>query len=163
LSTAVKIRAAEPADLQLIFSMIVELAEYVHAPDQVVGNPELLRQGLFGRRPYAEAVLAELDGGAAGFALFFHTFSTWECRPGIWLEDLYVPLRHRGSGVGRALLAQVARVAVQRGCPRLEWTALHWNARALGFYERLGARRMSDLLLHRLEGEALARVAENVG
>jgi GNAT superfamily N-acetyltransferase len=159
----IRIRDADPGDLQLMFSMIVELAEYERSADEVVGNPELLGEALFGPRPYAEAVIAELDGDPVGYALFHYTFSTWECRPGIWLEDLYVPPRHRRSGVGQALLAHIAGVAVERRCPRLEWTALDWNTPALEFYARLGARRMSEWLVHRLEGESLARVAEKLG
>jgi GNAT superfamily N-acetyltransferase len=151
-----------------IYAFIVELAEYERAPEQVTGTPELLRAALFGApgsagsavsAPSAEAVIAELDGVAAGFALFHGTFSTWECRPGIWLEDLYVPERFRGAGVGRALLERLAALTVERGCARLEWHALDWNEPALGFYDRLGATRLSAWELHRLDGEALRRVA----
>ena len=158
----IRIRDAEPGDVQLIFSMILELATYERSSDQVVGNPTLLGEALFGPRPYAEAVIAEQDGDPVGYALFFHTFSTWECRPGIWLEDLYVPPRHRRSGIGKALLNHVARVAVERGCARLEWTALDWNTPALDFYARLDARQMSAWLLHRLDGEALERAADKL-
>jgi GNAT superfamily N-acetyltransferase len=163
VAPTIRIRDAEPGDVQLIFSMIVELAAYERSADQVVGNPELLGEAMFGRGPHAEAVIAELEDDPVGYALFFHTFSTWECRPGIWLEDLYVPPRHRRSGVGEALLSYVARVAVERNCRRLEWTALDWNTPALRFYEQLGARPMRPWLLHRLDGAALARVAENLG
>ena len=129
-----QIRAAQPADVELIFSLVVELAEYERAPEQVTGTPSCSRDALFGRRPSAEALIAELDGEPVGFALFHGSFSTWECRPGLWLEDLYVPPEHRRAGVGRALLAEVAAIAVARGCARLEWAALDWNTPALDFY-----------------------------
>jgi GNAT superfamily N-acetyltransferase len=159
LASQITIRAAEPTDIDLIFSMIVELAEYERAPEQVTGNAELLARALFGDAPSAEALIAEVDGEPVAFALFHGSFSTWECRPGLWLEDLYVPPRHRGSGVGAALLARVAEIAVERGCARLEWAALDWNAPALGFYEKLGAERLGEWVMHRLDGEALQRVA----
>ncbi len=155
MSSDISIRPAAEADAELIFSLIVELAEYERAPEQVVGTPELLRESLFGQRPAAEAVIAERDGEAVGFALFHSTFSTWECRAGIWLEDLYVPPRHRRGGVGSQLFAHVASVAVQRGCPRLEWTALQWNTPALSFYERVGAEVLDEWKLLRLSGKAL--------
>jgi GNAT superfamily N-acetyltransferase len=156
----VQIRPARPDDVGLIFSLIVELAEYERAPEQVRGTPELLARALFGPEPSAEAVIAELDDREpAGFALFHGTFSTWECRPGIWLEDLYVPARHRRSGVGLALLAAVASIAVERGCARLEWAALDWNEPALDFYARLASRRLDEWVMHRLEGPALERLA----
>ena len=155
----VRIRPASPADVVLIYSFIVELAEYERAPEQVTGTPQLLAESLFGPQPTAEALIAELDGTPAGFAVFHGTFSTWECRPGIWLEDLYVPERFRRAGVGRALLQHLAALTVERGCTRLEWTALDWNTPALAFYERLGATRLSAWELHRLDGEALRHVA----
>ena len=154
-----RIRPAQPSDVDLIFSLITELAEYERAPEQVTGTPELLREALFGERPSAEAVIAELDGQPAGFALFHGTFSTWECRPGLWLEDLYVPPEHRRAGVGGALLAHVAALAVQRGCARLEWAALDWNAPALDFYAKLDAKRLDEWVMHRLDGQALHGVA----
>jgi GNAT superfamily N-acetyltransferase len=159
LSAQLHIRAATPADVELIFALIVQLAEYERAGEQVTGSPELLAAALFGSPPHAEAVIAELDGEAAGFALFYGTFSTWECNPGIWLEDLYVPPERRRAGVGGALLSHLARVAVERGCARLEWAALDWNALALDFYQRLGATRLDEWQLHRLDGARLALVA----
>jgi GNAT superfamily N-acetyltransferase len=153
------IRPARPDDVGLIFSLIVELAEYERAPEQVRGTPELLREALFGSERSAEALVAELDGQPVGFALFHGTFSTWECRPGIWLEDLYVPPAHRRSGVGLALLRAVAFVAVQRNCARLEWTALDWNEPALRFYAKLGSERLDEWVLHRIDGPALAEFA----
>jgi GNAT superfamily N-acetyltransferase len=155
----VRVRAATPDDVPQIYAFIVQLAVYEREPDAVTGTPEMLAEALFGHRPSAEALIAELDGEPAGFAVFHGTFSTWECQPGIWLEDLYVPDRYRKAGVGRALLTDLAALALQRGCPRLEWHALDWNELALGFYQRLGAERMSAWELHRLQGEALVRVA----
>ena len=160
---AIQVRPAEPADVELIFKWICELAEYENARDQVRGTPELLAEALFGTSPTAEALIAELEGRPAGFAGFHATFSTWECRAGIWLEDLYVPPEHRRAGVGRVLLSHLAGLTIQRGCPRLEWAALDWNELALGFYDRLGASRIEEWRLHRLDGEALARVAAGTG
>jgi GNAT superfamily N-acetyltransferase len=159
----VAVRDAEPGDVEMIHSLIVELAEYERAPEQVTGTSQMLAQALFGDHPSAEALIAELDGQPVGFALFHGTFSTWECRAGIWLEDLYVRPHLRRGGVGGALLARVARVAVERGCARLEWHALDWNDPALSFYERLGATRLSEWELHRLTGDQLARVAGSPG
>ena len=159
----VRVREAEPRDVEQIYAFIVELAEYERAPEQVTGTPELLREALFGTAPSAEALMAEIDDQIVGFALFHGTFSTWECRAGIWLEDLYVPPEHRRSGVGGVLLSRVAAVAVTRGCARLEWNALDWNDPALRFYAKLGARRLSDWELHRLDGGALRQVAEGPG
>lgn len=160
----VRIRDARRDDVGLIFGWIVELAEYERARDQVKGTPELLEEALFGERPSAEGLIAETraDAGSwqpAGFAVFHGTFSTWECRPGIWLEDLYVPPAGRRAGVGGALLARLAAITVARGCARLEWAALDWNAPALDFYVKIGAARLDDWKLHRLDGDALARVA----
>jgi GNAT superfamily N-acetyltransferase len=163
LSSEVSIRVATPSDVALIFAWIAELAEYERARDQVTGTPELLETALFGPEPTAEAVIAELDGEPVGFAVFHGTFSTWECRAGIWLEDLYVPPEHRRSGVGGALLGYLAQLTVDRGCARLEWAALDWNTPALDFYEKLGARRLQDWQMHRLEGETLRRVAGGLG
>jgi GNAT superfamily N-acetyltransferase len=155
----IRVRQATPDDVDLIYSLIVELAEYERAPDEVTGTPALLAEWLFGEHPAAEAVIAERDGVTVGFALFHGTFSTWECRPGIWLEDLYVPPEHRRGGVGGILLSHVAAVTVARGCTRLEWNALDWNEPALDFYRRVAATRLSSWELHRLDGEALRRVA----
>jgi len=139
--------------------MIVELAEYEKAPHMVRGDTELLRTALFGERPYAEAVIAEIDGERAGTAVFHYTFSTWECRPGIWLEDLYVRPAYRRHGLGQRLLRHVAKLALDRGCTRYGWVALDWNTPALEFYEKLGASQLSEWVLHRLTDEALATVA----
>ncbi len=158
-SPEVHVRPAIPDDVEQIHAFVVELAEYERAPEQVTGTVKMLREALFGARPSAEALIAESDGEPAGFALFHGTFSTWKCLPGIWLEDLYVPETRRRSGVGVALLTHLAALAVERGCGRLEWTALDWNTPALEFYARLGAQQLDEWRTHRLEGDALARVA----
>jgi GNAT superfamily N-acetyltransferase len=159
LSAGLRIREAEPGDVEVIFSLIVELADYERARDRVIGTPELLSQSLFGEDRVAEAAIAEVHGKTAGFALWFRTFSTWLCRPGLWLEDLYVSPQQRRAGVGRALLSHIARLAVERGYGRVEWSALHWNTPALDFYELVGAEVMHEWRVHRLEGEALNEVA----
>jgi GNAT superfamily N-acetyltransferase len=164
LSALLRIRDARPDDAQLIFGWIVELAEYERAPEQVRGTPELLREALFGAKPTAEAVIAETREGdagwePAGFALFHLTFSTWESRPGIWLEDLYVPPAKRRAGVGGALISHLAKITVKRGYTRLQWAALDWNQLALDFYDKIGATRLHEWKIHRLDGDALARVA----
>jgi GNAT superfamily N-acetyltransferase len=163
LGRSVRIRPAEPSDVELIFSLIVELAEYERARERVVGTSALLSSALFGADPVAEAVIAERDGESVGFALWFRTFSTWLCLPGLWLEDLYVEPEHRRAGVGRALLAHVAGVAADNGYGRVEWSALDWNTPAQEFYARLGAERMKEWEVHRLEGDALARLAAGAG
>ena len=151
-----RIRAAEPADVPVIAHLIRELAIFEKLVDQVVLTDELLRTGLFGPRPYAEAVIAEDGALPIGFALFFHTFSTFLARPGLYLEDLFVLEDHRGRGVGRSLLAHLAHLAVERGCRRLEWSVLNWNQEAIRFYERLGAKPNSEWTVYRLTGEALS-------
>ena len=156
---SVTVRPATPGDVEPIHAFVVELATYERAVEQVTGTVAMLREALFGPHPAAEALIAEVDSQAAGFALFHATFSTWECARGVWLEDLYVAPRHRRSGAGRALLGAVARIAVQRDCRRLEWHALDWNDLALGFYERLGAQRLREWDLHRLSGDALRALA----
>lgn len=150
------IRAAEPSDVPLIADLIRQLAKFEKLEDEVVMTEELLRAGLFGPRPYAETVIAEDDAQPIGFALFFHTFSTFLARPGMYLEDLFVLAEHRGHGVGRALLAHLAQIAIERGCGRLEWAVLNWNQEAIRFYERLGARPNSEWTVYRLTGEALS-------
>ena len=151
-----RIRAAAPGDVPLIADLIRQLAKFEKLEDKVVLTEDLLRTGLFGARPFAETIIAEEDTKPIGFALFFHTFSTFLARPGIYLEDLFVLAEHRGHGVGRALLAHLAHLAVERGCGRLEWAVLNWNQDAIRFYERLGARPNSEWTVYRLAGEALA-------
>lgn len=155
----VAVRPAVEADVDVLYSLIVALAEYEQAPDQVSGTPELLRRWLFGEAPAAEALIADVLGEPAGFALFHGTFSTWECRPGIWLEDLFVRPEHRRFGVGGKLLSHVARITVERGYTRLTWTALDWNEMALSFYRKIGATVLDEWTNHRLSGETLQAVA----
>jgi GNAT superfamily N-acetyltransferase len=150
-----RIRPAEPADVPVVAELIRQLARFEKLEHEVVLTEELLMAGLFGARPYAEALLAEEDGPPIAFALFFHSFSTFLARPGMYLEDLFVLPDHRGRGVGRAVLAHLARLAIERGCGRLEWAVLNWNQEAIRFYERLGARPNSEWTVYRLRGEAL--------
>ncbi|MGD0302625.1 MAG: GNAT family N-acetyltransferase [Bryobacteraceae bacterium] len=150
---------ATERDVPLVFSFIRKLAEYEKLLDQVVATEELLREGLFGPHPAAEVVLAYLDGVPVGFALYFHTFSTFVGRSGIYLEDLFVEPTHRGLGVGKALLAYVANLAVERGCGRYEWSVLNWNTPSINFYKSLGAVPLDDWTRYRLAGDALDRVA----
>ncbi len=152
---ALSIRPAEPADVPVVAGLIRQLARFEKLEHEVVLTEELLKAGLFGTRPYAEAVLAEEEGRPVGFALFFHNFSTFLARPGMYLEDLFVLPGDRGRGVGRALLAHLAQLAVERGCGRLEWAVLNWNREAVRFYERLGARPNSEWTVYRLTGKAL--------
>jgi GNAT superfamily N-acetyltransferase len=158
LTSQVQIRPAGPEDVGTVMSLIRQLAEYERAPGHVHGTEELLSDGLFGPHANAEAVLAEVEDAPVGFALFFHTFSTWEARRGLWLEDLFVLPEHRRAGIGRMLLAHLARIALERGYARFEWTALDWNTPALDFYATLGARVMVQWRTLRLEGEALKRL-----
>jgi GNAT superfamily N-acetyltransferase len=154
-----RLRSATRDDVPVIAELIRGLARFEKLEQEVVMTEELLAAGLFGERPYAEVVLAEDDGRPVGFALFFHNFSTFLGRPGIYLEDLFVVPEHRGGGIGRMLLAHLARLAVERGCGRLEWAVLDWNRDAIKFYERLGARPNSDWTVYRLTGEALTGLA----
>ncbi len=155
----VAIRPATPDDVEQIYELIVALAEYEREPEAVVGTPEMLGRWLFGAQPVAEAVVAEAGGQLAGFALYHLTFSTWECAPGIWLEDLFVRPEQRRHGVGAALLRHVAAITLERGYTRLGWSALDWNEPALSFYEKLGAARLDEWKLHRVSGSALAALA----
>jgi GNAT superfamily N-acetyltransferase len=149
------IRPAEAPDVPVIAELIRGLARFEKLEDEVTMTEERLGENLFGRHRYAETLLAEDAGTAVGFALFFHNFSTFLGLPGIYLEDLFVIPEHRGQGVGRALLKELARVALERGCGRLEWSVLNWNRDAISFYEKLGARPLSDWTVYRLTGEAL--------
>jgi GNAT superfamily N-acetyltransferase len=154
------IRAVGEDDVETLFGLILELAAYEKLSDEVSGDAEVLRRSLFVERT-AEALLAEVEGEAVGYAVVCGTFSTFECRGGIWIEDIYVRPESRGGGVGRALFARVAAIAVERGFPRVEWAALDWNELALGFYDRLGARRMDEWQMLRLDGEALERLGSS--
>jgi GNAT superfamily N-acetyltransferase len=153
------LRGATEPDLPLILQFIKDLADYERLSDSVVASEYILRRSLFGPRPYAECVIARIQGEPAGFALFFHNFSTFLGRPGIYLEDLFVTPRFRGQGVGRALLRHLARLAVERECGRLEWSVLDWNRPAIDFYKSLGALPLDEWTIFRVTGEALNRLA----
>ena len=156
---SVAIRPARREDAPLILAFIKELANYEMLAHEVAATEADLRETLFGDRPTAEVVIADSDGAPVGFALFFHNYSTFLGRPGIYLEDLFVRPEARGKGVGRALLSHLAAEAIARGCGRLEWAVLDWNAGAIGFYEKLGARAMDEWTVYRLAGEPLRRLA----
>ncbi len=161
--TRLEIRPANPADVEQILDFVRRLAEYEKLAHEVVATPERIRRALFGGQRYAECVLAEADGKPAGFALFFHTFSTFLALPGIYLEDLFVLPELRGQGVGKALLKRVAAIAVERGCGRLEWAVLDWNEPAIAFYRSLGSKPMDEWTVHRITDEALASLATATG
>lgn len=158
-----EIRPATEADAELLFDLILELAAYEKLGDAVTGDAEVLRRSLFEEKA-AEALLLETsDGTAVGYAIFFTTFSTFECRSGIWLEDVYVRPEHRRGGIGRAVMEHLAQIAQQRGHVRLEWVALDWNEPALNFYAKLGARRLDDWKILRLEKDGIRALAEAAG
>jgi len=159
----VAIREAVAEDVPGLLGLVRELAEYERLEDQLRASETQLRDGLFGARPAAEALIAELGGELAGYALFFPTFSSFLASEGIWLEDLFVRPSHRRAGVGRALLAAVAARVRERGGERLEWAALDWNELALGFYRGIGARQMNEWITHRLVGQSLASLADDAG
>ena len=150
------LRPATPADCPAIVGLIRELAVFEKLEHLVVVTPETLEPQLFGPRPAAEAVVAEVEGQVVAFALFFTNFSTFLGQPGLYLEDLYVQPAHRGSGLGKALLQHLAALAVERGCGRFEWCVLDWNENAIRFYEKMGATVMTDWRLCRVTGPALA-------
>ena len=154
----ISIRPATPADLPLIAQLIRDLADYEKLLHEVRFDEAVLGQKLFGARPYAEVVIGEIDGAAQGFALFFHNFSTFEGKPGIYLEDLFVRPDARGTGLGKALLSHLAMLAVERDCARLEWSVLDWNSPAIGFYQKLGARLMDEWTVMRVDGTALQQL-----
>jgi GNAT superfamily N-acetyltransferase len=154
-----QIRAATEDDVQLLFDLICELATYEKLRHEVVGTPELLRQAFFDRGD-AEALIVEDEAGeAVGYAIFYTTFSTFECRSGIWLEDLYVRPEKRQGGIGLRIMEHLAGLALERGHVRLEWVALDWNEPALNFYAKLGAARLDDWLIHRLEVPGMQTLA----
>jgi GNAT superfamily N-acetyltransferase len=157
---AVEIRPAVPVDLPLILDLIKQLAEYERLAHMVTAEVRLLETALFGPRPYAEVIIAEIESGPGGFALFFHNFSTFLCKPGIYLEDLFVVPEARGLGAGKALMRALARIACERGCARFEWAVLDWNEPSIQFYRGLGAEPMDDWTVQRLSGEALREFAD---
>ena len=158
-ATPALVRPAEPADLGAIHGLIGELADYEKLRHQFVGSQADLGLHLFGPRPCAWALVAEVAGQVRCFALSFRSYSTFLCRPGIYLEDLYVQPAYRRQGLGRALLAALAQQAVEEGCGRLEWAVLDWNAPSIAFYRQLGAQPMDEWTTFRLTGEALSRLA----
>ncbi|MES2960534.1 MAG: GNAT family N-acetyltransferase [Pseudomonadota bacterium] len=153
------LRAAEPRDLNAIVGLIGELAAFEKLTHLLEVTPENLEPHLFGARPVAECVVGEVGGEVVAFALFFSNFSTFLARPGLYLEDLYVRPAQRGSGLGKALLEHLGRLAAERGCGRFEWSVLDWNANAIAFYEKLGASVLPDWRICRISGERLARFA----
>lgn len=155
----IQIRRAVEADIPLVLSFIRKLAEYEKLSDEVKATEQDLRASLFGPRPAAEVALAYGDGHAAGVAIYFHTFSTFLGRPGIYLEDLFVDPEYRGQGIGKALMVYLARLAKERGYGRLEWSVLDWNAPSIEFYKRLGAVAMDEWTIYRVTGPALERLA----
>jgi GNAT superfamily N-acetyltransferase len=157
-----EIRQARPDDIGVIVQLIRELAEYERLLHEVSLEEGRLAEHLFGQPRYAEALLAEGEEGAAGFALFFHNYSTFLGRPGIYLEDLFVRPAQRRRGIGRGLFQHLARLAVERGCGRLEWAVLNWNRDAIQFYEGIGARPNSEWTTYRLSGDSLASLATNI-
>ena len=159
--TEIHVRAASTEDVPLVLSFINELAEFERLSHEVVATEDSLREWLFGERPVAEVVIGEHRGDAAGFALFFHNFSTFLGKPGIYLEDLYVRPEFRRAGIGRALLVHLARVASERGCGRLEWSVLDWNEPAIGFYRGIGASPVSGWTVYRVTGKALEELGEH--
>jgi GNAT superfamily N-acetyltransferase len=153
------IRPAGPGDVAEILRLIRALAEYEKLSDQAVGTETRMRESLFGARPAAEALVAERAGRAVGFAIFFTTFSTFLCKPGLYLEDLFVEPEHRGAGIGKALLRRLAALAVERKCGRFEWRVLDWNEPSIRFYESLGAKLMPEWELVRMTEPDFARLA----
>jgi GNAT superfamily N-acetyltransferase len=156
------IRPVREEDVEVLFDLILELAAYEKLADKVSGDPEVLRRTLFEQRA-AEALLLEARDELVGYAIFFTTFSSFECRSGIWLEDVYVRPEHRRGGIGQAVMDHLAAIALDRGHARLEWVALDWNEPALNFYERLGAARLDDWVIHRLERDGIRRLAKATG
>ena len=153
------IRPATADDVPIILALIRELADYEKMSNEVVASEESRKASLFGDRRVAEVLIGELDGAAVTFAVFFHNFSTFLGRHGLYLEDLYVKPEHRGKGFGRAMLSRLAQIAVERHCGRLEWAVLDWNEPAIGFYRKLGAVPMDEWTVYRLTGPALDRLA----
>jgi GNAT superfamily N-acetyltransferase len=163
LASPFVLRSATPEDVPVILACIRGLAEYEKLAHQVVATEALLHETLFGPRPVAEVILAHHGDEPAGFALFFHNYSTFLAQRGIYLEDLFVFPRYRGHGLGRELLARLARIALDRGCGRLEWSVLDWNVDAIRFYESVGAKPMTEWTVNRVTGDALHALAASKG
>jgi len=159
MSDNVRIVAATEKDTPTILHMIRGLAEYEKLSDRVTATEAALRQQLFGPKPAAEVCLVYVDDEAIGFAVFFSSFSTFACRPGVYLEDLFIQPKWRGRGFGRQLLAHVARIGVERGCDRMNWAVLPWNQTAIDFYHRLGAEKVTEWESFKIAGEPFERLA----
>lgn len=159
MSAGLTIDPASGTDVPLLLRFIRDLAVYEKLEQEVTATEDDLRRTLFGDKPYAEALIARLDGEPVGFALFFHNYSTFVGKPGLYLEDLFVDPAHRGKGIGKALLQRLAAIAVERDCGRMEWAVLDWNAPSIAFYRSLGAVPMDDWTVFRLAGDALKRAA----
>ena len=155
----ITIRPATAHDVGTIMGFVRELAEFEREPEGVTSTEAILHEALFGAHPAAEAIIAEHDGERVGMAVFYHNFSTWTGKRGIWLDDLYVTPAARGSGAGRALLSHLAGIALDRGCARFEWWVLDWNARAIDFYQKVGAEPMDEWTTQRVTGDALRKLA----
>src|SRR5437868_6352364 len=154
-------RPATERDVPVILNLIRELAEYEREPDAVVATEERLREVLFGAKPSAEVLLALEEGAPVGFAVYFYNFSTWLGRPGLYLEDLFVRPAARGKGYGRALLVELAKIAQERGCGRMEWAVLDWNDPAIQFYRKLGAKPMEEWTVFRLTRKGIGELAKS--
>ena len=155
----INIRPATPADVETLFELIQALAEYEKLSHTVVGTPESLREHLFGDKPYAEAIVAEWEEQKAGFALFFHNYSTFLTKPGLYLEDLFVLPEYRQRGIGKAMLIYLAKLGLARGVGRFEWSVLDWNEPAIAFYQKMGAQVLEDWRICRVSGENLSQLA----
>ncbi|MDB5754075.1 MAG: family N-acetyltransferase [Massilia sp.] len=162
MTASFSLRPATPSDVAHIHAMIVELSVFEKLEHLVVATEALLHEGLFGQRPSCEAIIGEAEGEVVSFALFFHNFSTFLTRKGLYLEDLYVKQAHRGKGFGRQMLARLAQIAVERGCGRFEWSVLDWNENAIQFYKGVGADVMPDWRICRVAGDALTDLASGV-
>ena len=161
-SESLNIRPVTEADIPLVLEFIRDIAEYERLLDHVVADEAILRESFFGSRAKAEGFLAVRAGEAAACAVYFEYFSPFTGRPGLYLEDLFVKPEWRKHGIGRALLVRLAQIAVERGCPRFEWVALDWNQNAIDFYEKLGAKQLTDWRIFRMEGESIAQLAAQV-
>ncbi|MDP3443759.1 MAG: GNAT family N-acetyltransferase [Ignavibacteria bacterium] len=156
------IRKGTEKDVSIILDLIKALADYEKAPNEVIADEKILLQNLFGEKPYAETLIAEYNGEPAGFALFFHNFSTWIGKPGIYLEDLFVKPHLRGKGIGKRLLVQIAKIAVERDCGRFEWSVLDWNEPSIQFYKNLGAKPMDEWTTFRMTEKQLKALSEMI-
>ena len=155
-----EIRFAKPTDVASIYRFVIELANFEKLEHEVVGSEQELRKSMFGKNPACEAVIAVVDDKPVGFALFFHNYSTFLTRKGLYLEDLYVTPEARGLGIGKALLQFLSKTAIERGCGRFEWWVLDWNHKAIEFYKSMGAKPMDEWTVYRVDGKALTKLAK---